>query len=446
MSVLIKNGNIITFDESRKVINGGGVYIEDDKIIEIGKTEELEKKYSTSDEIIDAKSRLVMPGFINAHMHFYSAFATGMPLPPFPKGFVNVLENLWWKLDKALLADDIYHSALLGYIQSLKSGTTTVADHHASPSHISGSLDLIERAAQELGVRSNLCYEVSNRNCDEEAGKGLQENDRFIKKCNSSEKELISGSLGLHAAFTLSDDSLSQAQQIVERQNTGIHIHVAEGKADMDHSKENFNKTVIQRLDDFALLGNKAILAHCIHLDEVDYPILQKSSPNITHQPRSNMNNAVGTMDIWKLNELNIPFGLGTDGMSSDMKAEMMVGSLIHKHDLKDNTVGMAEIFNSQFYVNPRIIKNITGVDTGKLIPNYKADLIISNYYPKSPVGPDNIMGHILFGVIHESIDYSIINGRVCMREGIIPGIDESLISKKCEVLAKRVWERVGNQ
>lgn len=443
MDILIKNGVLLTMDEGNRVLKSGALLIQDDKITNIGESSVFEREYSEADKILDAKGRVVMPGFICTHMHLYSAFATGIPLPPFPKGFVEVLKNLWWKIDKALLKEDIYHSALLGYIQSIKSGTTTIFDHHASPSYITGSLDEIEKAGRELGVRSNLCYEVTNRNGDEGAEEGLRENERFIKKCQRAEDDLIGGLLGLHASFTISEETMVLAQEKVEQLETGIHIHVAEGKADMTHTRQNFNSTVVERLQKYGLLNPKSILAHCIHLEDADYPILQETRANVVHQPRSNMNNAVGTLDIWKLKANNIPFGLGTDGMSADMKAEILVGALLHKHVCKDNTVGLPEIFDALFQVNPRIVQQIQGVPVGQLAVHNKADVIITGYYPKSPIDAANMLGHVLFGVIHESVASTIINGRICMEEGAIPNINEHEISERSQKLAENVWDRV---
>ena len=239
----------MTMDAKNQVIKDGAVAIQDNTIAEIGLNAEMGSKYSDSAEIFDARGRVVMPGFICGHMHFYSAFATGMSLPPFPKGFGNVLKYLWWKIDKALLKDDIYYSALLGYIQAVKQGTTTIVDHHASPSYIAGSLDLIENAARELGVRSSLCYEITDRNSNEEASSGIKENERFIKKCQQSGDDLVNGLVGLHASFTLSDDSLTQANQLITDYNTGVHIHVAEGPDDGEHARKKFQSTVVERLN-----------------------------------------------------------------------------------------------------------------------------------------------------------------------------------------------------
>jgi putative selenium metabolism protein SsnA len=424
------------------VIKNGAILIKDDKITQIGQSKVLEKDYY-GDEILDANSRVVMPGMICSHMHFYSAFATGMHLPPFPKGFVEVLENLWWKLDKALLKEDVYYSALLGYIEAIRNGTTTIIDHHASPNYINGSLDEIEKAGREIGVRSNLCYEITNRNGDEQAFAGLKENERFLKKSQQNKDDFISGLVGLHASFTVSDQMLENASELERKYNSGIHIHVAEGKADMEHSQKKFNKTVVERLNSFNLLNNKSILAHCIHIKDSDLPLLKKSQVNIVHQPRSNMNNAVGTLDIFKLLKNEISFGLGTDGMSSDMKAELLVTPLIHKHVTQDNTLAFVESFNSLFQANPKILKSILGIDTGKLAINQKADVLITNYYPKTPITQNNIMGHIMFGVLNNTIDTTIINGKICMKEGKIQDINLKEVSDKAVIHAQDVWNRI---
>ncbi|MFX1512668.1 MAG: putative aminohydrolase SsnA [Promethearchaeota archaeon] len=443
MNLFIKNGYVLTLNQYNQVISNGGILISDDKIQEINPSSEIENKYSDIDKIIDAKGRIVMPGFICAHMHFYSTFACGMPLPPFPKGFVNVLENLWWKLDKALRKEEIYYSALLGYIEAVQNGTTTMIDHHASPSFVTGSLNEIEKAARELGVRSSLCYEVTDRNGHEEAEEGLKENRRFIEKCQKSNDDMMQGLVGLHASFTLEPETMEGAQAIVEDLNSGVHIHVAEGKADMEDARRKYNMTVIERLKKYQLLNPKTVLAHCIHIEDKDYKIIKESKPNISHQPRSNMNNAVGCMNIFKFKEHEIPVGLGTDGMSTDMKDELIVANLIHKHVQQDNTIGTMEVYEALFKVNPQIVKNVMDVNTGSLVVGKKADIVVTDYYPKSQINSNNVLGHIMFGVLNASIATTIINGRICMEEHQIPGIDLKTVSDKCQQLAIKIWDRI---
>ncbi|MCY3413703.1 MAG: putative aminohydrolase SsnA [Candidatus Heimdallarchaeota archaeon] len=443
MSIIIKNGYLITHDEKNRVIKDGALYLDEDLIKDLGSTDEIVSKYPEVDMEIDADGRVVMPGLINAHMHFYSAFATGMPLEPFPPGFVEVLENLWWKLDRALLKEDVYYSALLGYIQAVRSGTTTVIDHHASPSYISGSLNQIEKAGRELGVRSNLCYEVTDRNGKDGANEGLKENENYIRAKQKEGDDMFSGLLGLHASFTVDKDTLDHASQIVSELDTGIHSHLDEGTADMEHAKREYNMTTLQRFNSHDLLNEKAIFAHGIYMSPDDYNLLASSGANLTHQPRSNMNNAVGMLNLETLLEHDVQAGLGTDGMSADMKAEVMSGPLLQKHHRKNNTVGFIEPYNALIYQNPVIVQKTMGVKVGKLIAGYKADVMISDYRPKTPVNSDNTAGHFMFGVINEPVHSTIINGDIRMLNHLLVGVNENEIHEKARELAEGVWKRV---
>lgn len=443
MSLLVYNGYVITLDQNQSILYKGAVFIENNEIKEIGPSNEMMEKYKDPVDLINANGKVIMPGMICAHMHFYSAFATGMSLPPFDKGFHNVLKHLWWKIDKALLKDDIYYSALLGYIQAVRSGTTSVIDHHASPSYIKGSLDLIEDAGRELGVRSNLCYEVTDRNGKEGAEDGLQENERYLKRTLSQKDSLFGGLIGLHANFTIDNDTLDFARNIQSDLETGIHVHVAEGHVDEEITMKNYQMRPIQRLDKYHLLNEKSLLAHCIHLEEEDYPLLKQREVNISHQPRSNMNNSVGVIDVNKLAEHSIPFGMGTDGMSSDMKPEVFTGMILQKHHQQNNTIGMGEMYDALFDQNRLIFKKITGQNIGALVPGYKADIIISDYRPKTPISSDNVMGHLMFGVVNESIDTTIIDGSIRMLHHEIPYIDEVQIHDKSMQLAQKVWDRI---
>ncbi|MFW9997399.1 MAG: putative aminohydrolase SsnA [Candidatus Odinarchaeota archaeon] len=442
MEILVKNGLLVTFDSINSVLKDSAVCIVDDRIEAIGKTSELIAESGDVDKIIDAKGRVVMPGMICGHMHFYSAFARGMSLRESPHGFLEILDKLWWKLDKTLLKEDAYYSALLGYIDAVKSGTTTVIDHHASPSYVTGSLDEIEKAGRELGVRSCLCYETTNRNGKDEAIEGLKENERFIKKCDSSD-DMMKGLVGLHASFTLDDEELEEASKLVQKHSTGVHVHVCEDKADLEDSLKNYGITVVERLDKFNLLTSKSVLAHCVHIMDKDYPLLTRTGSNIVHNPRSNMNNAVGSLNVFKLQENGLKFGLGTDGMSADMKDELLVANLIHKHVQQDNRVGTGEVYEALFKTNPLIVKKIFGVEVGALEVGKKADVLVTDYVAPTPLTENNVLGHVLFGIVNSQIRTTIINGRICMEERVIPGIDERVIAEKCEELAVKAWSRL---
>ena len=210
----------------------------------------------------------------------------------------------------------------------------------------------------------------------------------------------------------------------------------------MVHAASSYNSTVLQRLEKYNLLNSKTLLAHCIHVENSDHELIKQYDVNLTHQPRSNMNNAVGTMNLLEMLDDGLLVGMGTDGMSSDMKAEIITGNLIHKNQAQNNTIGTVEIYDTLFKNNPRIFEKITNTKIGSLLPGSKADLIISNYYPKSPVHSENTIGHVLFGVVNESIATTIIDGKIRMQEGKLLEIDEEKIALKCQEIAPKVWER----
>ena len=242
--ILITNGKVFTRDESKPFIENGAVLIDGKLIKAVGSTEELKKQYPDA-EVKDAKGRLVMPGFINTHMHYYSTFARGMALdnPPATM-FSMILENLWWRLDKQLTLDDVYYSAVGPMLDQIKSGVTTVIDHHASPYAVKGSLFKIAEAAKDLGIRSNLCYEISDRDGEKIKDEGIAESTDFVKYCNEQKDDMIKGLFGMHASMTVSDKTLDQVLAAAASVNSGFHVHSAEGieemKQAMETAKDNF--------------------------------------------------------------------------------------------------------------------------------------------------------------------------------------------------------------
>ncbi len=161
--LIIGNGRMITRDKSHIFFENGAVAIDGNTIHMVGNTEEV-KKACPGAEYIDAKGGLIMPAFINAHEHIYSAFARGLSIKGYnPSGFLDILDGQWWTIDRHLTLEQTRLSAYATYIDSIRNGVTTVFDHHASFGHITGSLSAIEDAARDLGIRTCLCYEISDR-------------------------------------------------------------------------------------------------------------------------------------------------------------------------------------------------------------------------------------------------------------------------------------------
>ena len=294
MITRFENGIVVTLGENNRVIWNGSVVVDGEKIAAVGDAAEMKKRFPER-EAVDCTGKIVLPGFICTHHHFYSTMARGMGIPGEPaSNFVEILERLWWKVDRALSDEDILLSAQMPLIDCIRNGTTTVIDHHASPSLRDGSLDLIEKAVRQAGIRASLCYEVSDRNVP---GGGVEENERFIKKMGKGDGQ-IAAMMGLHASFTLSDATLEQCVGIARDAGVGCHIHVAEDAADREDSLAKYKVPTVNRLEKLGVAGEKSIFVHCVHIDEAEMDVLASTRTSVVHNPESNMNNAVGVTPL----------------------------------------------------------------------------------------------------------------------------------------------------
>ncbi|MCA1789812.1 MAG: amidohydrolase family protein, partial [Thioalkalivibrio sp.] len=284
MPTRFENGIVVTLGRDNRVIWNGSVVIDGETIAAVGDAAELKKRYPQA-EVIDCTGKIVLPGFICAHHHFYSTMARGMAIPGEPaSNFVEILERLWWKVDRAIEGEDITLSAQIPLIECIRNGTTTIIDHHASPSMRDGSLDLIEAAVREAGLRASLCYEVSDRN---QPGGGIKENERFIKKVGKGDGQ-IAAMMGLHASFTLSDETIETCVSIAKDAGVGCHIHVAEDAADRKDSLEKYGVPTVERLHRLNVTGEKSIFVHCVHVDESEMDTIAATGTIIVHNPESN--------------------------------------------------------------------------------------------------------------------------------------------------------------
>ncbi|MBF0277552.1 MAG: putative aminohydrolase SsnA [SAR324 cluster bacterium] len=448
MNILICNTKIFTNDPQQGILNDQALAIQGSKIHELGNEADLKIKYQDYARI-DGKGRLLMPGMVNAHMHFYSTFARGIALSGSPQNFSEILSMLWWKLDRALDPDSIYYSALLSSITAIKQGVTSIIDHHASPNAVDGSLDRIEEALQQLGMRGVLCYEISDRDGNEVAQQGLRENERYIKKCQQAKTQdpnhLLDAMIGLHASFTLHNDTLEKAGAISQSLQKGCHIHLGEDPQDRMITQEKYDAGLVDRLQQFGILGTSSITAHGIHLTDQEKDGLAQTDTMLVHNPQSNMNNAVGRTDIFSYLKRGVLLGMGTDGMSPDLKPDIRTALLLQKHDLKDNTLAWNETRQMVLSNNPAIMKRVSGQNVGKIAPGFQADLILVDYYPPTPLTSENFWGHFLFGICDAVVDTGIINGKVVMQNKHLPGIDEEKIAIESHKCAQRVWDRFNN-
>lgn len=439
---LITGGLVVAWVPDAELLADGAIYVDGGKIVDIGPSTELKSRYPDARQI-DARGQLVMPGNICAHTHFYGAFSRGLAIPgPAPKDFPQILERLWWPLDQALDEEAVRYSTLVHMVDAIKHGTTTVFDHHASPNALSGSLDVIADAVDEAGLRAVLCYEVTDRYGPESSRASIEENVRFIKESHA--RPNIAAIFGLHASLTVSDETLEACVDAVKDLETGFHIHVAEHEADEYDSLNKSGMRVIDRLYEGNILGERTIVAHGVHVDVAEIELLRNTATWVTHQPRSNMNNAVGAADIDGMLRAGVRVCLGNDGFSHNMWAEWKTAYLLHKVWHRDprraNGMDIARIALQ----NNAALAGIFFPKTppGMLIPGAAADIILVDYHPPTPLTADNLPWHILFGFESSMVTTTIVAGEVLMQDRELLTLDEAEISARSRELVPEVWRR----
>lgn len=437
-TMLIKNGIIATLGPKNKVLYGHALLIEDGLIKKIAPQKTFKGKYS---KVIDASGKIVLPGFINAHMHFYSTFARGLGKAAPSKNFVEILNNLWWKLDKQLTNADSYYSAVIPLINAIRKGTTTIIDHHASPFAITGSLAAIEKGVRETGLRAALCYEVSDRDGEEKAKEGIEENAAFIAAAQAKDDNTIKGMFGLHASFTLSDKTLEEAAYRGHKLGAGFHVHTAESQADQLQCEAHHKLRVVERLRDFGVLGRKSIAAHCVHVNEKEIEILRETGTAVVHNPQSNANNSVGIADVTAMAAKGVLVGLGTDAMTVNMLEEVRCGLWL-QHLKTDPSQGFMEEAGA-LVTNNAVIASRYFKGLGELKAGFAADIAIIDYLPPTPLDEGSFLGHLIFGISQSTVDTTIAAGKVLMEKKVLKlDLDEEEVSRKSLELAKKLWKK----
>jgi putative selenium metabolism protein SsnA len=457
--MLITNATLITWEQPNRILPGQALYLRDGLIAELGPQVVLEARYPEAKRL-DAGGQYVMPGNICAHTHFYGAFARGMAIPgPAPKDFPEILQKLWWPLDKALTLEDVRASAQVMLVDAIRHGTTTLIDHHASPNAIDGSLDVIAEAAEQSGLRAVLCYEVTDRDGPERAKAGIAENIRFIKKqaeARRTEHEdepqqpnlrkspaRLSAIFGLHASLTLSEETLEDCRNAAP-EGSGFHIHAAEHEADQYDSLAKSGQRVIDRLHRHGILGPNSIVAHAVHVDAREVALLADSGTWVTHQPRSNMNNGVSVAQVESMMRAGVDVCLGTDGFPHRMWEEWKTVYLLHKAWHRDpRRMSALDVARMGVYNNAGLAGSFfPAAPLGVLAPGAHADLIFVNYHAHTPVTEDNLPWQIIFGFHESMVTTTIVAGEVLMHERRLLTLDEHTISARARELAPGVWQR----
>lgn len=437
--MLIHNATVVCFDDENRILSNGAVRFTGSMIDAVGSSADLLAQYP-DDERWDAGGLLLMPGQICAHTHFYGAFARGMYIPgPSAKDFPEILESLWWKLDKALDLDGVRSSAEVCLADAIRNGTTTLIDHHASQTAIDGSLDAVAEAVTASGLRACLCYEVTDRDGPAAAAAGIRENVRFARKLAGAKDERLAATFGLHASLTASDSTLEACRS----ESSRFHVHVAEHPVDEYDSLAKSGVRCVERLHRFGVTGPQSIMAHCIHIDAWEAGLLRETGTFVSHQPRSNMNNAVGAAEITPLLRAGMPVCLGNDGFSNDMFAEMKVADMLQKLAHGDpRYLGADKVIQMAVLNNRKLASVFFDKPVGIVAAGAYADLILLDYHPTTPLSSANLPWHVLFGVSGGHVHSTICHGQVLMRDRQLLTLDEAAITARSREVAQATWER----
>jgi cytosine/adenosine deaminase-related metal-dependent hydrolase len=362
------------------------------------------------EDVLDAKGAIATVPFVNFHEHIYSRLAKGINTKGSTDNFHKILKNLWWKLDLILDEEMIRASALMTAIETIKSGTTYLFDHHSSPNSTEGNLKLISETLSQFGLRGTICFEVTDRNGLELTKKGIQENYDFIESSNENFK----GMFGLHASFTIKDKTLKFVSNLLKDFDTGIHIHLCEDKVDREISVKKFDALPLERLIKFNLLNSKSILAHGIHLKKKEYKKIAEYGCAIALNPDSNMNNSVGIPDFKKLPK-SLKLVAGTDGMHSNIGKTLKQIFLLTRHS--GESFGDSFEFIKKIYFNQIDFVKKYFDDFPTLNLNDRADIVIWDYVPVNQLSSENFWGHFVYAVLERQPKFVIQNGQFLMKD-----------------------------
>jgi len=437
-ALVLKNATIVHLHPA-EVVTGVDVVIDGTEIAAVGRNA---AETAGARKSLDLEGRIVMPGLVCSHDHFYSGLSRGILARIEPAhDFVSTLANLWWRLDRALDEDAVHFSGMVCAMEAVKAGCTAVVDHHASPSCIEGSLDTLKRCFENVGLRGILCYETSDRNGREGMERGIAENRRFALQAEAERRSrpkerLVEAMIGGHAPFTLPDEGLASLGEVVRETGRGFHVHVAEDAFDPSFAHRFSGKDPLRRLDEFGLLDPRALVAHGLYLGAEDRDILNARDCFLAHNCRSNMNNRVGyNAELPRLKNV----ALGTDGIGSDMLQEVKFAYFRHRD--AGGALGPGA-FTRFLHNGNEILHRAFGEPFGRVEKGYKADLVVLDYAPPTPLVRENAAGHAIFGMGSRDVETVIVNGRVVMENRRFPW-DAGRVYAEAQAAARSLWQRM---
>lgn len=456
IDILIKNGLVLTFEKntlSGEIINSGAVAVKDNKILEIGKSIDLEKKYSDSKKIINANGKIVMPGFIVTHTHMSYVLGHNMPVDVTQlRSFWDMLQKMGWEwLEDLTTEEGVYAATRYSAMKMLKSGTTTVCELVEGPNALPGPLNASAKAIEEIGIRAQVGYEVTERipgvsileqMKKENAEKGFLENIDFLSKYPKGSGKRIEGRLGVHTAYTNSMETLKKAREIADKHKCGIQIHVAE--IPRAFLVDKYGKSAPMFLEEAGLLGADVVAAHCIDLNDKDMEILRRNKVNIAHTPMTNSLGGNGVAKIPEMLDKGMNVTLGHDCFFTlDVSEYIRFAYLIHKaHNANPALL-------PPFQVLDMALSNASKAlglekEIGSLAKGKKADLIIINPDSPTPIIPSSVISYFNMTFQGKDVETVIVDGNIVVENGKMTTVNEEEVRKESIKQAKILWKKNG--
>ncbi|WKZ70215.1 MAG: amidohydrolase family protein [Melioribacteraceae bacterium] len=415
----------------------GDLILSDGKIKEIKKKnwyDYLNGKTRIDKNAYDAKGKVITIPNVNFHEHIYSRLSKGLPISGPTDNFINILKNLWWKLDCSLDHEMTSASAEMASLESIKNGVTYIFDHHASPRNTIGSLDVIGDVLRKRKLNGVLAFETSDRNGELLKTEGIIENSSRIDFVDPDIKYLF----GLHASFTFNNDTLKTVSDFINENDLGIHIHLCEDPADRKISKDKFGNLPLTRLIKYNLLNDKSIISHAIHLTKSEYKKIYEYGSAIAFNPDSNLNNSVGVPNFNNIPKEQIIL-CGTDGMHADPAKTLKTFFLLMRHSGLSSDEAFERVIYTYFNQIKFVKKFFPGFST--LNKNDKADFIIWDYVPPTPFNKNNFWGHYIYGIAESQVSSTVKGGKFLMKDKRLIGINESEVQKEIYKQGERLFK-----
>jgi 5-methylthioadenosine/S-adenosylhomocysteine deaminase len=438
-SLIVKGKYVLTLDRKYGTIRQGAVFVEGDKIVDVGPAKEIEGSYG-ADEIIDAKECVVMPGLVCSHNHMYGVLSHGLPVSRTTSTFISFLKRFWWpRVENALNKEQIGAAATMSSIEMVKTGTTCCADILEAPNSIPGALEIEAQATETVGLRSVLSFEATERISEENGEKGIEENLNFIKKHNRKNDSLTNGMFCTHTTFTCSPQFLRKVRDIADEYPVGIHIHLEEGTYESKHCLAKYRKLPVELYEKIGFLGSDVLASQCVHTLPREAKLLRKHDVKISHMPLSNCEVGGGIAPVPSFLQAGLTVGLGTDGYIQDMFEVMRVAFLIHKGNLQDASVMPAEVVIRMATMNAAKTIRMENL-VGSITPKKQADIITVDLESPTPVTAENLIPQLVVFGDGNMVQDVLISGKIIMRNRKILTVNEDRARTKCRQAAENLW------